>query len=894
MKKLIFLLFIFISTISYAQNSVSGVVCLKKDQSPIVGVIVNEFGTENYTSTNSEGEFTIDVSGSNAKLQFSGLGLVSLQIQASGRKDLGKIYLDSDVYTINDAIVSSSFVVDRLTPISASTVTGSQIEKRLGSREFVEILKNTPGVHPNRQGGGWGDSEIFMRGFDNSNIAILVNGVQINDMEAGAVYWSDWANLSEVAATIQTQRGIGTSKLSSPSVGGTINIITKGVHALPGGNASVSLGSHGYNKISFAVNSGLMKNGWAMSLLGSRTAGDGYFQGGDFEMFSYFLNFTKVFNDSHQIIFTGFGAPQKHFSRSNALTASEWERIQNLYNLRDWREYNPDYGFDSNGQRKTNDYSEYHKPFVSLSHNWNINQSSKLNTSVYMAFGRGGSYSGKADEINYSEYDWYATDYGYLNTKFRCEDGTYDYAKIESINASSDYGAQLVMTQIDGRLNTYGITSIFSHETSKGFDFYGGIDVKYYYCSHTNRIIDLFGGDYYIDPCRKEVLFENNTYATEEWMTTPVGIGDVAYRDYDSYVMQEGIFSQLEYSNKQYSAFLSASLSNTTYWKIDHFYHSPENSRSDNANYLGGTIKGGFNYNINEYHNVFLNSGFISRAPQFKSGAFMSATSSNVINEMAVNEKSATFEVGYGFHNDFISAGINGYYTRWMDKSMTKKGKITEQYYINMSGVDSRHMGLEIEFKARPARWVEVGAMVSLGDWQWDSDNVKGYAYSLSGQAVTSDGKITSPGSEDHAWAIINMKGVKVGGSAQTTASIDANFYPFKGFHIGTGYTFFDRNYAYYSLSGSSLKLGKELFVNDPWRIPSYGCLDINASYQIDVAKQKIALFFNLNNVLDTTYIEKAWNPSNVTTTKTPVNPDEVYMFYALGRNWSIGVKYNF
>ena len=120
----------------------------------------------------------------------------------------------------------------------------------------------------------------------------------------------------------------------------------------------------------------------------------------------------------------------------------------------------------------------------------------------------GGSYSGKADEINYSEYDWYATDYGCLNTKFRCDDGTYDYAKIESINASSDYGAQLVMTQIDGRLNTYGITSIFSHEASKGFEFYGGIDVKYYYCSHTNRIIDLFGGDYYIDPCRKEVLLE--------------------------------------------------------------------------------------------------------------------------------------------------------------------------------------------------------------------------------------------------------------------------------------------------------------------------------------------------------------------------------------------------
>ena len=82
-------------------------------------------------------------------------------------------------------------------------------KERLGNGEFVEALSYTPGVHPNRQGGGWGDSEIFMRGFDNANVAVMINGIPVNDMEYGTVYWSNWAGLSEVTSSIQVQRGIG-------------------------------------------------------------------------------------------------------------------------------------------------------------------------------------------------------------------------------------------------------------------------------------------------------------------------------------------------------------------------------------------------------------------------------------------------------------------------------------------------------------------------------------------------------------------------------------------------------------------------------------------------------------------------------------------------------------
>lgn len=66
-----------------------------------------------------------------------------------------------------------------------------------------------------------------MRGFKSENVAVLINGVPMNDMEWGGLYWSNWAGLSDVTRSTQTQRGLGASKVSAPSVGGSINIVTK-------------------------------------------------------------------------------------------------------------------------------------------------------------------------------------------------------------------------------------------------------------------------------------------------------------------------------------------------------------------------------------------------------------------------------------------------------------------------------------------------------------------------------------------------------------------------------------------------------------------------------------------------------------------------------------------
>lgn len=159
--------------------------------------------------------------------------------------------MEPDAVALQDVIVMQSVAVQRKTPVAVSTVNAEEISYKLGGQEFPEILKSTPGVYVTKDGGGFGDSKINMRGFQAANVAVMVNGVPVNDMEWGGVYWSNWAGLSDVTRSMQTQRGLGASKISSPSVGGSVNIVTNGIEAKQGGTFSFGVGNDGLYSLSF-------------------------------------------------------------------------------------------------------------------------------------------------------------------------------------------------------------------------------------------------------------------------------------------------------------------------------------------------------------------------------------------------------------------------------------------------------------------------------------------------------------------------------------------------------------------------------------------------------------------------------------------------------------------
>ncbi|MGB1041745.1 MAG: TonB-dependent receptor, partial [Flavobacteriales bacterium] len=162
-------------------------------------------------------------------------------------------------------------------------------------------MNKTPGVYATKQGGGYGDSRISLRGFDQRNTSFLINGQPVNDMENGWVYWSNWAGLSEVSSSIQVQRGLGASNLAVPAVGGSINIVTKAADIERKGVASVSIGNDGYQKYGVTLSSGLMDNGWAITAQGTHTLGDGYVDGTNFKAWSYFLSVSKNIGDNQTI-----------------------------------------------------------------------------------------------------------------------------------------------------------------------------------------------------------------------------------------------------------------------------------------------------------------------------------------------------------------------------------------------------------------------------------------------------------------------------------------------------------------------------------------------------------------------------------------------------------------
>ena len=88
---------------------------------------------------------------------------------------------------------------------------------------------------------------------------------------------------------------------------------------------------------------------------------------------------------------------------------------------------------------------------------------------------------------------------------------------------------------------------------------------------------------------------------------------------------------------------LAGALNHNSYWRKDFYYYDAEHSRSETKNFVGGTIKGGVNYNIDSHNNVFVNGGFISRAPFFSYGVFLSSQRSNITNPDSLNEKVGSF-----------------------------------------------------------------------------------------------------------------------------------------------------------------------------------------------------------------------------------------------------------
>ena len=206
-------------------QSISGVV---GGENPLQGANVVVVGTELGSVSNGEGSYLIkDVPAGTYDITASFIGYSSKTISVVVGEDDAVVdfNLKVDVVSMSALEVLASRA-DETTPVAYTTINKAEMEVRLGSQDIPMILNTTPSVYATGQGGGAGDARINVRGFNQRNVAVMINGVPQNDMENGWVYWSNWDGVGDATSSIQMQRGLSAVNLATPSIGGTMNIIT--------------------------------------------------------------------------------------------------------------------------------------------------------------------------------------------------------------------------------------------------------------------------------------------------------------------------------------------------------------------------------------------------------------------------------------------------------------------------------------------------------------------------------------------------------------------------------------------------------------------------------------------------------------------------------------------
>jgi outer membrane cobalamin receptor len=936
------LLFLVVSTV-FSQGKITGTIT--DGQGPLPGANIAVKGTSSKASTGFDGKFTITASDNAGQLIISYIGFenqtISYTTSNNGTTDLGNIVLVSNSNELSEIVVKSTVVdvaKDRKTPVAVSTIKATEIQEKLGTQEFPEILKNTPSVYATKGGGGFGDSRINIRGFAQENIAIMVNGMPINDMENGRVFWSNWAGLSDVTSAMQVQRGLGSSKLAVSSVGGTINILTKSSDKKQGGSISTGFGNANYLKTQASYNSGKLDNGLSASILLSQTQGDGYVTGTDFQGHNYYVALGYASKDNkHDFQLTVTGAPQWHSQRSTASTIATYQQYGTPEdpNVR----YNADAGY-LNGEKYNINKNYYHKPITSINWDYAINETTKLSTILYASWGRGAGARAAGGIRGKSYNDVIA---------FRTAGGLVDYDKIRDYNS----GVPVMINGFTGLQTRTKISGVYQNSSATGntpstastsgisqtssinsHDWYGGVinlnkklsetltldfgvDARTYKGYHYTVLNDLLGANEYFDNTVEDLkpngrhltttydtdvqwnVFENKNYEKIAFNST----GNVSWY---------GAFTQLEYSKDNLTAFIQGAVSQQGFQREDDFVYKTTDplSSTDYERILGGNVKGGANYNINENHNVYVNAGYYSKQPFFNS---VYPNNRSLVNPNLVNEKILGFEGGYGFRSSKFNANVNVYNTSWDDRYLrgnalpasaatpTTPAITANSTYSEYVGINEVHSGVELEMNAPITTKLRVNGMFSYGVWEYNGNAISN-SYLLSDNTAV-------PG---YTNVTLYMDKAKVGDAAQMTASLGASYEVLTRVTLDANYNFNDNLYAGIAPNNFSSATNKGSL-----ELPSYGLMDAGFSYKMIVGANKdksVNFRINVNNVLDETYI--AESRTNVfaddnlpVATGQPVGSKGTYasnnmlydgvanvnqVFFGFGRTWNFSLRYDF
>ncbi len=766
----------------------------------------------------------------------------------------------------------------------------------------------------------FGQAHFRVRGLPSEYSTISINGIQLNDMESGRVFWSTWGGLNDVTRYKDIKSGVKYQDFSFGDIGGATNIEIRPSLFRKGTKISYSLANRSYrNRLMATTSTGLMPNGWAFTFSGShRWAQEGYVEGTFYDGYSYLFSGEKKLNDNHSITFTIFGAPTK---RGKAGIST-----QEAYDLAGTNYYNPYWGYQ-NGKKRNARVSDIHKPVIMLNDYFTINEKTKLQTGLTYTFGKVKSsrldwYDAKDPRPDYYKnlpsYYYYYDPYIYqqqlndwtndVNVRqlnwdfyyFANSKNLYTLENVDGISGNNITGNRSKYIIADGVKNEKNLilNSILKHEVNENIYLVSGIDIDFYKGDHYNELEDLLGGDFWVDVDKfAERDFEDISMAQSD-LNHPNRIvkeGDIFGYHYEANIRNADIYTQAKFSFGKLNYYTGLKLSYTTFWRNGLMKNGkfPDNSygESKHQNFFNYSLKGGVTYQITGRHFITANMMYETKAPFFRN-SYLSPRTRNTAVENLQSETIYGGDLNYYIRLPYITGRLTGYYVKFQNQTTIRSFYHDEyQSFINyiMTGIDKQHIGAELGLDIKVSPTLTVSIVGAKGEYRYTSRPHATVVRDNSEEIIAQD-------------KTVYWKNYYVGNTPQTAASLGIKYRSPKYWFAGIDADYLADNYIVINPERRTIEAVDNLLPTDPqWeqmlsqeKFDNFYTFNLFAGKSWKVMKKYyVAINLSVNNLLNNTdnriggYEQYRYNINNMD--KFP--PKYMYMY---GRTYFLNVNLRF
>ncbi len=710
---------------------------------------------------------------------------------------------------------------DREIEIPILSISIDDLEGEAESYDISSLLRGSRDIYVSTAGFNFGSARYRIRGYDNENTTVMINGIPVNDPETGRAFYSVWGGLNDATRMTVDHYGIGVARENFAGIGGATNIVTRASQYGAATRITYSNANRTYvHRGMFTHSTGMQENDWALTISGSRrSAQEGYAPGTFYDAWGYFLSAERRINDQHSIGFIGFGAPSE--------TGRPGVATQEVYDLVGDNYYNPNWGYQD-GEKRNARVNNYHTPWMFLTHYWTPNEDTEISTTAAYSSGRGGStalnwYDSHAafDDWNYTlggdprpDYyrwlpSWHQNDpemFNYLTELWQTDD---DFRQINwswLYNANRDNLFQVnnangiegndvkglrskyIIEERRNDRNQLVFNSNIVHFVDPGHILSGGVNVSLSQTNQFKTVVDLLGGEWWYDIDQfAERDFADPDMAQNDLLNPDrlVEEGDRFGYDFTGNINEYSAFAQSEWILPRWDFFAAAQLSHTTFWRTGHMQNGrfPDNSYGDSEkqNFTNFGLKGGATFKITGRHYVTGNAAFKTRAPYFRNAYVSSRVRDHVIDGLT-SETIMSGDLNYYIRAPRLKSRLTLFYTEFQDQTWSRSFYHDElRTFVNyiMTGVDTRHMGVElgVDFTLTPTL---TGHFVAgTGDYIYNSRPEVTIARDNDFQLIDEQ-------------RTVYLENYKIGGMTHTAASIGFRYNSPRYWFIGVDANYFD------------------------------------------------------------------------------------------------------